>query len=921
MSMNYRFARFIRHTLMIVSVAVVCVEFSACSDDYNLDDGNYPSWLGKSVYDALKSPESSGLYGTFSNYLRLVDDLGYAETLKQTGSKTVFPANDAAFEKFFADNSWDVKRYEDLSTNQKRMLLYNSMLDNALTVSMLSNTTSSYSDKGSGVTRGMLMQHTTSANVIDTITHIFGPSGMPHNNPYWSRFYNKGIDLVMDATRPRMVHFTAEHMLNHLITTGGTNSDFQVITGSPYTEGESFIFRNKIIAPNVTCKNGYIHQIEGLIVPPGNMAQVINENGNTKIISRMLERFCAPYYDAVTTNNYNDWALANGKTVIDSIFQKRYFSNFSSGLKALDTDPSGKHVETGATLAFDPGWNGYKASITATDLSDVGTMFVPTDKAMKSYFLPGGSGAFLIKRYGKNSNTEANLMDNIDDIPLSIVATMLNNMMSSSFASTVPSKFGNIFDTSGEPMGLDLSSLNTSDGKYDIKIANNGVIYMLNKMFAPPEYIAVYAPALFGENMKMINWLIQDGSDGKGCLGLNYYAYLLAMKANYALFLPDDNAFANYYVDPVSLKNSQPRALKFYFDSKENMPKCISYKYDTKTGEVGEKIEDITVYTVDKDGKTVNANISSQLRDIIYYNTVVLGAGETLGSNRFYKTKHGGEIEYNGNNVKSGAQINDGMPESKIKEIYKQANGTSYEISHVIQGPIQSVYNVLSKHKQFSEFMDLCNYENIETVLTFAGISNTKSDAGVSPQDKYNIFVSGGYDYRVKVFNSYNYTVYAPDNAAMEIAYAKGLPKWSEAFAIATKGNPTDEDKKTVYNMVEEIHRFILYHFQDNSIYSDKTIDGGRYQTSCINDNNIYQRLTVGGSNGEMTVKDNSGREVIVKSSDDSKLVNVMARDFVFTVDKDRNNQATAISASSFAVIHEIATPLCYHSNFNYSVK
>ena len=62
--------------------------FTACTDDYDLDDpDNYPSWLGGSIYEALENPEnlqnSNGnvLKGTFKNYLRLIDDLGYAVTM------------------------------------------------------------------------------------------------------------------------------------------------------------------------------------------------------------------------------------------------------------------------------------------------------------------------------------------------------------------------------------------------------------------------------------------------------------------------------------------------------------------------------------------------------------------------------------------------------------------------------------------------------------------------------------------------------------------------------------------------------------------------------------------------------------------------------------------------------------------------
>ena len=250
--MNSRIVRIAGRALWGLSVAMICGGFTACSDDYDLDDpDNYPSWLGGSIYDAMKSPENltsaqgNVLTGTFTNYLRLIDDLGYAETLSKTGSKTVFPANDDAFQRFYQQNAWGVKRYEDLTDAMKRQLLYSSMLDNALLVEMLSN----ISDGATAVVQGQALKHTTGANVIDTITHLRSKADMPVNNPYWEKYYDRGIYMVMDATRPMMVHFTEEQMTNNNIKTRGENSDFEVVTGTPYNveEKSADIFRNKIM--------------------------------------------------------------------------------------------------------------------------------------------------------------------------------------------------------------------------------------------------------------------------------------------------------------------------------------------------------------------------------------------------------------------------------------------------------------------------------------------------------------------------------------------------------------------------------------------------------------------------------------------------------------------------------------------------
>src|SRR5574344_1245164 len=749
------------------------------------------------------------------------------------------------------------------------------------------------------------MKHPTGVDVIDTITHIYGPFGLAENNSYWDKFKRNGIDMVMDATKPMMVHFTSEQMAANNITTKGATSDFAVVTGSQYSDGMAYIFRDKVIKSDITCKNGYIQQMQDVIVPPGNLAEVIRTNGETNYFSRMLERFSAPYYDAPTTNNYNDYMQTIHGNLIDSIFQKRYLSERSQGSAALSRDPNGNTVSADKLLPYDPGWNAYTNGSTLSNaLSDVAAMFVPNDEAMKKYLLPGGSGALLIEQYGKMPNTVDNLNQNIDSIPLTIVQAFISNLMKSSFLGSVPSKFEDVMDDASDPMGLSLGDINMIDSTYDVKIANNGVMYVLKNVFAPTKYVAVSAPALFSNQMRTMNWAIYD----KSTLGLNFYAYLLAMSANYALFIPDDAAFSKYYVDPTYLGHDQPRALKFYYNTKTSTVSCSTWKYDPTTGIVGDSI-----------GVTTASNVSSQLTDILNYHTVVLGSGETIGSNKYYKTKHGGEIMVSGSEVGSGAQIEGSREMSTIKKTYPQKNGNTYRINHVIEPPTKSVYKTLSDSR-FSEFMTLCS--PVDSIMTWAGISNVVNKTfGTSEQDKYFVFAkNNGLDDNVLYFNTYNYTVYAPNNDAMQKAHNAGLPSWDDIANVMKDQSNYETDEKLLAAkakakaMIDEINKIIRYHFQDNSVYVDNNIDGGSYQTACVDTLGIYQKLKVSGGSNILKVVDNRGTEHDI-STTSGLLVNKMARDYVF--DKAAAS-ATTINTSSFAVIHELNQPLNYHTNTDY---
>jgi hypothetical protein len=109
--------------------------------------------------------------------------------------------------------------------------------------------------------------------------------------------------------------------------------------------------------------------------------------------------------------------------------------------------------------------------------------------------------------------------------------------------------------------------------------------------------------------------------------------------------------------------------------------------------------------------------------------------------------------------------------------------------------------------------------------------------------------------------------------------------------------------------MVEEINAFIRYHFQDNSVYADNVIESGIYPTACSDTLGIREKLTVSGGNGTLIVTDKRGQQVDVVGSNTRKLSNIMTRDY------EIDNKKHSILTSSFAVVHQISTPLSIHAD------
>ena len=924
-----------KKVIFCVSLAFAGLLTGCIEKNELVDADEKPAWLGGSIYQELKNPQQ--LTGTFNNYLRLIDDLGYSETLNRTGSMTVFPANDEAFQRFFASNDWGVSNYDQLSYAQKNLLLKNSMLSNALLVRMLSNA-SAGSDE---VQSGGAMKHQTSMSAIDTIQHIY-PAQLPQNNKNWDPFREEqnGMYIVSDASDRMMVHFTREHMLKNHITTLGDESDFAIITGTPYSEGMAYIFGNQIIHADIICQNGYIHQMGDVIVPPGNMAQVMREDSNMKFFSRIVDYFSAPFFNQALTDSYNAWAEEHGKPTIDKIYEVRYLNGDEKHRQVLDPN----NVRQDYLLRYDLGWNKYSPNKddAASELSsgDVGTIFAPTDDAMVKFFTKGGDGAYLIDLYGiytGEANTEEHLAANLDTLHQQkpqILTDFINMLMKESFVNSVPSMFPSVQNDVEEYMGVTLDLVNKkADGKYDILFANNGVIYKMNTLIAPDKYQSVMAPTTVFPDMSTFNRAIEFDKGETADLGLSFEYYLKAMKANYAFFIPDDEAFQQYYVDPVSLGKDQPRALRFSYDpsitSGTTKIKCVAYSYDPVSNTVGDVLNG---------GASVPlAEWRSLFVDILNYHTVVLDAGEPMGLNKYYKTKHGGEISITGiepgDKVMSGQQIDNGVDPAVIENVYSEKNGTAFRINQVIQAPRNSVSRTLQNNSCFSEFYNFCAMFSAPELLIWAGISNSPNEFGISEIDRYVVFdanrridkstvaYNSCLDENVKMFNTYNYTLYAPNNEAMQKAYAAGLPKWADIMAIYEQysndvdknGLPSTEEAQAAAarakTMIGQMRDFVRYHFQTSSVYADNVVEARRYNSMSTDEMGlaIEIEVTADSGNGKLYVKDGRGTMHVIDASDATHKCNLMARDYWF--DKNKRD-ASSIYTSSFCVVHEISEPL-----------
>ena len=216
--------------------------FTSCTDKYDLDERTPDGW-GASIYSWLDDQ------GNFTNTVRLIEELGYKEVLAKTGSKTLFVADDEAYERFYQNNSWGVSCFDDLSPSQMKLLLFGSMLDNSMQLSVLP------SIQGTPPIEGECMRRFASSSVYDSVT-VMNAELMPEN-PYWS-YYRSNRDgnmvCLSDNSIVPLLFFIEKQLAKKKITNDDYNFLFNYTTNRQ--PGDASVNGIKVEEGNIRCSNG-----------------------------------------------------------------------------------------------------------------------------------------------------------------------------------------------------------------------------------------------------------------------------------------------------------------------------------------------------------------------------------------------------------------------------------------------------------------------------------------------------------------------------------------------------------------------------------------------------------------------------------------------------------------------------------------
>lgn len=945
--------------LLGVSVALACSgAFTSCSDD--LLTGT-PEWLGSSIYEELASR------GNFTTMLKLIEHpaVNQAEVLKRTGSRTVFAADDKAWQEFFEKNAslpendpWaNATSFEKLTSSQARVLYKSNVLKNAYLIGLLGNVAGTeYVNDNDGqaqLAKNQCLRHVSGSEPLDSVVVFYNDENQTFHYPtlytdedvhkydYWAHVRHRDSIRTMNGAddMPMMVHLTPGFINYNMLT----REDIVTLTGDPNASVNKTIVNGAVVDDseelrtyNVTCQNGYIHMLTKVAMPASSMAQIIDTRNDMKIFRSLLDRFSFPYFDKEVSEIYNNYRYQS-RDIKDSIYIRRYFNNNNGGhsLNNTEDDREGvAKIEAGSmVLPYDPAWNQNITVSGNNKYTNIPVMIVPTDDVLNNY---------LQTQFSKYSSW--------DEVPDNMILPIIKECMRTSFLVAPPSRVDALKNSSSQDLGLQTSDITAC------YFGSNGVIYAINKAISAPDYLSVYAPVLMNSTEQfstLHNFITEDDDDYIKTLSAAFKAYLNnfptrkdgQVKGNLYTFLAPSNSALMKIYDPAtrlhetSAGQKAPVAYSFYYDKRYDIVRADIFRYNVElqeeTGEI-QKDESLpldiqrTEVSPDYDTKmTRSGNLTSWINSPCYHLMVDILDNNIVTSllndeQKFYKTKAGSPLYYDRyNGFAGGYQLQFESPRYITPDTYTEhigletGNGNTFELtSEPVMPTDVSPYQILNS--KFAKFTELIKGRtNPKAYLAINDMAGSESDNAKCTQD-----------YALQMLSNYNYTIYAPTDKTIDIlqnpeqGVEKGgkkyiLPswKWIETLTrvkASAKGDPADTASinRAIDSIRFAMDNFITYHIQDNSVYLQGADVDESYETSCLDKAlGKFKSLNVAAARGgdEIRVTDETGKVHIIKlSSDDDRkstqMHNLMTRQCFFNSKKPTN--ARYVDNSAYVVIH-----------------
>lgn len=381
--------------------------------------------------------------------------------------------------------------------------------------------------------------------------------------------------------------------------------------------------------------------------------------------------------------------------------------------------------------------------------------------------------------------------------------------------------------------------------------------------------------------------------------------------ANYGMFLYlHDDAFLKY-IDPMSYRNTYIEMWEVKYDETRYSNQRFSadvYPCSQDANGVWQKHTDVAIYRIESPYNTKLLNrLDYLIKDLIINEPYVDGKKiyHTLGNHYVKIEKKGNDLYVTSPFLSStGSAV-------KADNVIDVTNGKVIELNPSVLTFSQNVYQTLSAHPEFSEFMNLMRASGVLGYIANNYYSSDKTFGNMMISSKTNA------NRALPLFLQYNYTLYVPTNEAMQMAYAAGLPTIQQLIEAEDSG-----DESGAYNITTIMRNFVMYHLHNNSVFIDKGFETKYYKSlkmkkyEYIDDygeptgtylNGAPYKLYVDVDENHLSVRDATGNTRNVVKTEG--MYNIMACEY--WGDKTNAN----ITNLSSVVIHAIDGPLLFSSS------
>ncbi|GEL10817.1 hypothetical protein FGL01_15560 [Flavobacterium glycines] len=450
-----------------------------------------PDYLEDPIYQQLDAR------GNFKNFTALIQKAGYKDILSKAGYWTMFAPNDAAFEKYFQDNSIsDVSKIDDATAAKivRYALVYNAFREDQL---------SDYQGSKGWEVDNAFRRRTAYYDGFLNKTINGQPKVIVGSNRNGANNYISG-----DNNNKYISYFTKEYFEAKGLSSFDFNYFYPNATYSDFN-----ILDSKVTEADIIAENGIIHEVDKVNVPLVNIDQYLEEDSAKGTGSKyssfrnVVENNLVSYnFNQAATNTYFNYT---GKS--DNVYVKTYDSG----------------------LSFAPNNENYLKETDNDGQSDAYTLLVPENTKFDEF-----KRDVLLKHYAS-----------IDKLPKYVFQDLVNAHMVKN--AVWPSKASSFDNALGEDLRFDFNT-----DVIEKKVLSNGFFYGVNKVQKSNLFYSVYTSAYLDPNYSLATRLFNDGSGIKEMISNIKNKYVLFLPSDNLILSMGFRYDANYtqwvYTNPVT---------------------------------------------------------------------------------------------------------------------------------------------------------------------------------------------------------------------------------------------------------------------------------------------------------------------------------------------------------------------------------